>query len=182
MQNSEELRFFEWAQLQRISPNSPSQSVLNTGINTSPVPLHSFPSLSQPPPPTATPVPGTTERMDRHNDAPQLPPIFNRLKLKNEPPILSAHRLHQENAMEALRSILKDIEDGLIPESSAVDVLIVHHQGQFACPFAGCLKKYGGWNCPRNARDHLWIHHLFRQFPCKWEGWCVSYSTNQFSG
>jgi hypothetical protein len=182
MQNSEEeLRFFKWPQLQQPPPSPPSQSALSTGMDTSSVPARRSASLSQPLPPAAIAMPLTTEGMGRYNDASRLPLIFNRSKLKDKPPILSAHRSHHEDATEVLRSILRDIEDGLTPDSSAVDLLIVHHRGQFACPFAGCLKD-GGWDCPRNAREHLWINHLFRKFPCTWEGWYVSRPTDQFAG
>jgi hypothetical protein len=89
---------------------------------------------------------------------------------------------HDGNALQALDKLILEIIDmstEILPEKSRVDVLVVPSGGKYHCPFAGCRKKDAGWALSRDARDHIWIHHLSRRLTCPWNDWCVSPSRNR---
>jgi hypothetical protein len=84
---------------------------------------------------------------------------------------------HDGNALQALDKLILEIIDmstEILPENSRVDVLVVPSGGKYHCPFAGCRKKDAGWALSRDARDHIWIHHLSRRLTCPWNDWCAS--------
>ena len=144
----ESLRFFQWSDL--VQP----------------------PPLSSLGPPPSDPVEDLPSGHAEPVSSPPRPlPVFAAERLRSARLPLSSALSHDEAAPRVLRNVLEDIEGGLIPKPSSIDVLVVQGNRRFSCPFSRCLKKTNGWDCIRNARDHIWIDHLYRRFQCTWDGW-----------
>lgn len=184
MQTSEEtLPFFKWSELHHAPITHPASPVSGDVIDDSAPPFLGSPS-------TQYLIPASTSAISIHvnNEGARSPdpipypvPVFNMVKLLANPPTLSTN-LSDADVVHILSSILADIKGGLYLEPSRVDSLVAHCQTRFTCPFTRCLKKHGGWDCIRNVRDHMWIDHFFRRFPCTWEGWYASHPSDQLTG
>jgi len=76
-------------------------------------------------------------------------------------------------AREALHVIVSLVQNGIPPNNSLLNALILYDADEFRCSVSTCKRyvKGSGWNRLDRARWHLRTEHLGSYFPCTVMGW-----------
>ena len=76
-------------------------------------------------------------------------------------------------AREALQVIASLVQNGIPPNNSLLNTLILYDVNKFRCSVSTCKRyvKGSGWSRLDRARWHLRTEHLGNYFPCTVMGW-----------